>query len=106
MPISIPVMLNPHSALGFKPFLRRTGRHPSATVGRPAAAVHHHFLRISAHDAVAARVVEGIRNAASHAGGGAWGLGCGWAEMLTAEMLTIPQRKKLTTGGKLGCGNG
>jgi hypothetical protein len=26
--------------------------------------------------------------------------------MLTAEMLTIPQRKKLTTGGKLGCGNG
>jgi len=40
--------------------------------GRPLAAVHHHFLRIAAHDAVAARVVEGIRNAASHAGGGAW----------------------------------
>ena len=76
-------------------------RHPNATVGRPAAAVHHHFLRIAAHDAVAARVVEGIRNAASHAGGGAWGLGCGWAEMLTAEMLTIPQRKKLTTVGNL-----
>ena len=63
--------------------------HPSATVGRPAAAVHHHFLRIAAHDAVAARVVEGIRNAASHAGGGAWGDA---DEMLTAEMLTIPQK--------------